>query len=464
MPIGGGQATASHRTGLVVKGKRALQKSAVSARDDNRTSASSKIEQAAGGRKLLVFDLGYTFEAVRQRSQEAQILYRDLDGYFAHVWNVHPFATLLTSDSWGPRFGRPATYELAPRHTVIEGKVGRFAWLKGLFPLNFLLSQADLFFRLRSLIKRENINVIRAPGPLYEGLFALALARATGIPLVVRVGANNDKHFETTGTPMEPRLMRSRKIEKIVERFVFRRADLVAGANQDNLDFALANGASPERSTLFRYGNLVDPRHFEPPDKRGKATQALRDLGVESGKFILYVGRLTQIKQPEHVIEVLARLRSRGLDVKAVLAGEGPMKADLEKFARGLAVAEDVVMPGSLDQGQLALLYPEAAAVISPHTGRALAEAALGGAPVVAYDVDWQSEVIETGKTGFLIDHGNIEEMSEAAYSLLTDPARAKKLGSALREHVLEMLDPEQLNEHERQEYGKLLARFSAAR
>jgi glycosyltransferase involved in cell wall biosynthesis len=121
-------------------------------------------------------------------------------------------------------------------------------------------------------------------------------------------------------------------------------------------------------------------------------------------------------------------------------------------------------MPGSVDQGQLALLYPEAAAVISPHTGRALAEAALGGAPVVAYDVDWQSEVIETGKTGFLIDHGNIEEMSEAAYSLLTDPARAKKLGSALRQRVLEMLDPEQLNEHERQEYGKVLARGSRRR
>jgi glycosyltransferase involved in cell wall biosynthesis len=281
---------------------------------------------------------------------------------------------------------------------------------------------------------------------------------------VVRIGANHDKHFETTGKPIEPRLMRSRAFEKLVERFVFRRADLVAGANQDNLDFALANGASPERSTLFRYGNLVDPRHFEPANKRGSPAAALRNLGVRRGEFLLYVGRLTQIKQPEHVIEVLARLRSRGLELKAVLAGEGPMQADLAKLAGKLGVADEVVMPGSLDQGQLALLYPSAAAVISPHTGRALAEAGLGAAPVVAYDVDWQGEVIETGKTGILVEHGNLEAMSEAAYSLLSDPDAARELGSALRKRILDMLDPAKLNDHERQEYGKLFARFSVRR
>src|SRR4051794_34192098 len=80
-------------------------------------------------RKLLVLDLAYTLEQVQQRGQARQILYRDLGGFFDHVWSVHPFATLLTSDGWGRRYGRPEIFELAPRHTVIEGKVGRFSWL-----------------------------------------------------------------------------------------------------------------------------------------------------------------------------------------------------------------------------------------------------------------------------------------------------------------------------------------------
>jgi len=408
-------------------------------------------------RKLLVLDTNYTLEAIRERQIEQSVTCRDLDGFFAHVWSVHPFATLVTSDRWGPRYGKPETYELAPRHTIIEAKVGRFGRLRWAFPLNFLLSQVDLFARLRGLIRREEISVIRAASPLYVGLFGWLLARSTGIPLVVRVGGNHDKFFETTGRPIEPRLMRSRKVEKRVERFVFSRADLVAGANQDNLDFALANGARPERSTLFRYGNLVDSRHFVLPAERESDDAFLNQLGVEPGKFLLYVGRLEPIKQADHVIEVLAAVRRRGLDVKAVLAGDGTMRADLEERARRLGIADHVVFAGNVGQVGLAQLYPASAAIVSPHTGRALTEAALSEAPVAAYDVDWQSELIETGVTGILVPHGDVTALADATAQLLAEPQTARRVGANLRRRALDVLDPRALDEHERSEYRKLL-------
>src|SRR5206468_3131975 len=123
---------------------------------------------------------------------------------------------------------------LAPRHTVIEGKFGRFAWLRWLAPVNFLFGQLNLFVDLLRLIRRERISAIRVPSPLYTGLFGLALARLAGIPLVMRVGANHDELRALTGKPIEPRLLRSRRLEKIVEKFTLSRADLVAGANQNN--------------------------------------------------------------------------------------------------------------------------------------------------------------------------------------------------------------------------------------
>ena len=413
-----------------------------------------------GGRKLLVLDTSYTLEMVRQRHLEAPILCRDLGGFFEHVWSVHPFATLLTSDEWGPRFGKPNIYELAPGHTVIEGKVGRFPALKTLFTINFLLGQIGLFFYLRSFIRAKGIRVIRAGSPLYLGLFGWALARFCGIPLVIRVGGNHDKAFEATGLPMEPRLMRSRRIEKIVERFVFRRADLVAGANQDNLDFALANGATPDRSTLFRYGNLIDERHLAEPAGRPKDDDYLAQFGVTPGNFLLYVGRLEPVKQPDHVVETLAAVRRRGFDVKAILAGDGRMRSALTEQARALGVGDAIVFAGNVGQDRLAELIPLAAAVVSPHTGRALAEAALGAAPVVAYDIDWQGELIEDGVTGILVPHGAAGQMADGVNRLLSDPAHARRLGNALRQRALTMLDPSKLDEHERQEYRKLLARF----
>jgi glycosyltransferase involved in cell wall biosynthesis len=409
-------------------------------------------------RKLLVLDTSYTLEMIQQRKLEHSVTCRDLDGFFDHVWSVHPFASLLTSDAWGPRFGQPSVTHLAPRHTIIEGKVGRFAALRRFFPLNFVLSQLELLRYLRRLVRRENISVMRVGSPLYLGLFGLALKWLTGVPMVIRVGGNHDKIFETTGKSIEPRLLRSRRIEKIIEKFVFPRADLVAGANQDNLDFALANGARPDKSTLFRYGNLIDARHLLDPADRPSNPDVLAALGLEPRKFLLYVGRLEPVKHPDHVVEILAEVRRRGFAVKAVLAGDGRMRLGLQQRAAELGVADALVLTGNLDQERLALLFPLAAAVLSPHTGRALTEAALGAAPVVAYDIDWQGEMILDGETGRLVQHGDLRAMAEATAELLADPARAADLGRRLRELARTMLDPQALDDHEREQYARLIA------
>lgn len=411
-------------------------------------------------RKLLVLDTSYTLEMVRERGLERPILYRDLDGFFEHVWNVHPFATLVTSDKWGPRYGAPQSYELAPGHTIIEGKVGRFSWLKWFPPLNFLLAQGDLFLRLFRLVKRERIAAIRAPSPLYTGLFGLMLARLAGIPLVIRVGANFDELRQSTGKPVEPRLFRSVWAEKKVERFVLPRADLVAGANQNNLDFALANGARPERSTLFRYGNLIDPRHFEDPATRTIDRTILKELGVEPKRFVITVGRLEETasaKHPDDVIRVLEWLLRRGAQVKAVIVGDGPLRPAVVDFARELGVEKSVVMAGSRSQEWLSQVFPQAAVHICPQAGRALSEAALAATPTVAYDIDWQSELIHSGETGFLVPYRDWKAMAEAAEILLNAPARADALGQSLRNEALKMLDPEALTRHEQQAYRKLL-------
>ena len=418
--------------------------------------------RTAGGtspRKLLVLDTSYTLEAVIERKLQSSVTCRDLEGFFDHVWTVHPFATLLTSDGWTARYGRAVSTPINERHTFIEGKVGRFAGLKRLFLLNFLIGQVGLLLSLCRLVRTESISVVRVGSPLYLGLFGLALKYLTGVPLVIRVGANHDKTFETTGEPMEPRLMRSRRIEKIVERFVFPRADLVAGANQDNLDFALANGGRPERSTLFRYGNLIDARHLVPPAERAVDHAALASLGIEPRKFLLYVGRLEPVKHPDDVIATLAAVRAHGHAVKAVMAGDGRMRAALETQATDAGLAEAVIFTGNLDQERLALLFPLAAAVISPHTGRALSEAALGAAPVVAYDLDWQGEIIETGVTGMLVPAGDWRGMADATMCMLDDPDKASALGAALRDRALNMLDARALNEHECEQYRQVIAR-----
>lgn len=407
-------------------------------------------------RRLLVIDASYALEAIRERRLEASVTCRDLDGYFEHVWTVHPFATLVSSEAWGERFGRPQTYQLASRHTMIEARVGISRRLAPLGVLNFLASQFDLLVRLVALCRRERISVVRAGDPLYVGLLGWAVARLSGVPLLVRVGGNHDKVFATTRQPIMARLFRKRSVEKAVERFVFSRADAVAGANQDNLDFALANGARPERATLFRYGNLIDPLHFVPPDARSDATPLLAELGLTPGAFLLYIGRLEPVKHPDDVVRVLAHVVAQGHDVRALLVGDGSMRPALGALARELGVADRVEFAGNRDQSWLASVIPHAALVVSPHTGRALSEVALGGVPVVAYDVDWQGEVVRSGVTGELVPHGDVDALGARAAALLADRSRARALGDALRALMRDMMDPARLDEHERATYRAL--------
>ncbi|HEX2763430.1 MAG TPA: glycosyltransferase [Allosphingosinicella sp.] len=414
--------------------------------------------------RLLVLDAAYTLEMIRDRGQERSILSRDLDGYFDHVWNVHPFATLLSGSSAVTACGPPIWHELGPRHTFVEGQAGRFRALRALFPINFLIGQAALLLQLRNLVKREGISAIRAGDPLYLGLFGWALARLTGAAFLIRVNGNNDKVRETTGKPIFPRLLRSAKLEKRIERFVFPRADLIFAPNENNADFAVANGARRDATRIVNFGSLLGEEHFAEPAARPSAAADLEALGLEANNFLLCIGRLEQPKYPDHVIETLAEVRALRPGLKALFVGDGTLREELRRLAERLGVAESVAFAGNRDQQFLSRIIPEAAVVLSPSTGRALSEAALGAVPVVAYDTDWQKDMVETGVTGILVPYRDRKAMAEATARLLRDPGFAREMGAAIRRRALAMLDPQAGMAAERKAYQGLFARLGGGK
>jgi len=409
---------------------------------------------------LLVLDSSYSLEDIRKRGMIQSVTCRDLDGYFNHVYTVHPFASIVTSTDWAKKYGKPDWHILNSSHTFIEGKVGRFSFLKSIFPLNFLFSQLGLMYDLRKLIKKEKIEVIRVGDMLYLGLFGWVLSKLCRIPFVIRVGGNHDKIFESTGQPIQKRLFFNRKIEKKVENFVFPRAHLVAAVNQDNLDFSIANGARKKYSTIFRYGNLLDENHFVLPVNRKEGLSLLKEHNLLPKSFLICIGRLEKVKHPDEIIKVLANVRSSGHDVKAVLVGDGTMKEELLRLSKELDVENYVVFVGNRDQDWLSRVLPLAGVVISPLTGRALSEAALASVPVVAYDIDWQGELIENAKTGFLVPYMDLEKFSAATERSLTDNNLAERMACNLRDRAMDMLDPVKLNNHEISQYEALKKRF----
>jgi len=345
---------------------------------------------------------------------------------------------------------------------MIEGTVARSAGLEAFPRLNFALAQLALMFELRRLVRQHNVSIVRAGDPYYLAILGLLIARSEHLPMVVRVNGNYDHVYAATGATAYPRLLPSRAIEKRIEHFVFSRSDLVAAGSVDNLNFVLDNGGRPDNSTIFGYGTWIDPMHFDQEPESRASSRA--ELGFGNRPFVIMVSRLEPVKHPDDALHAMALAKEREPDLAIVFVGDGSMRAEMEATAAELGIADDVRFVGNRGQAWIADALTSATVVLSPLTGRALVEACLSGTPVVAYDVEWHSEIVTHGETGLLVPFRDIEAMANAMCDLIADPPLAATLGQKARAATLHAMDPAKAMEHERSEYRKLLARRGIGR
>lgn len=405
------------------------------------------------GNKLLVLDGAYTLEGVRRRGLEHSITVRDLGGFFEHVWNVHPLVGADPTE--GGSVGALRSERFTDRHTFVEAHVGRFRSLRRLRILNLLISQLSLLWYLVRLVRRERISAIRVGDPYYLGIIGWFLARVGRMPLIVRVNGNYDAIYAATGQLAYPRLIRSRRIEKWMDRFVLQRADLVLAPNRDNLGYALANRAREDRSHVVAFGGLVDPCHFTEPAGRGSVRD---ELQIGSVTFLISLGRLEPVKYPQDVLDAFLLVAAGSPGLHLVMIGDGRLRGSLAARAMNEGKAEFVHLVGNRSQEWIACALVDAAVVVAPMAGRALVEASLSRTPIVAYDVEWHPELIESGRTGMLVPFRDVSALANAIIDLLADPDRAAAIGGSAREVALGTMAPEAITDQERSLYEGLLA------
>ena len=435
---------------------------------DRSTSASGRRRRARAGailnggrstqvsdRNLLVLDAAYSLRLVNERQLEQPILARDLDGFFDHVWTVHPLVGASPEHCEADAFGAPRRTRLRKRHTVVEGPIARYRSLRRFPALNFLLAQLSLFRCLNRLVRRQGISVITAQDPFYLGLLALVLARSNSVPFTVTIVANYQAMSETSG-PIFPRLLRWHFLERRLQRLVLSRADSVAVGSADNLRYALANGVSEDRTVDVGCGDLIEPIHFSDPASRLGVRE---ELEVGDRPLVVFVARLVPVKHPFDVLDVLDHARRTIPDLAALFVGDGDLRPDLERRAQELGLQEDVIFAGVRDQSWIARALANAAVVVSPVTGRALIEAALSATPIVAYDTEWQPEFITDGLTGVIVPHRDTAAMAAAVSRLVLDRPAATTLGANARAMALRVMDPGRSIESRQRHYEQVLAR-----
>lgn len=161
------------------------------------------------------------------------------------------------------------------------------------------------------------------------------------------------------------------------------------------------------------------------------------------------VGRLSPEKGHEDLVRLAELLTRQGVDFEIHIAGEGTARAALEQLIREKKQDRRVFLRGFVSQP--ALFMQEMDLLV--HTARwegfgfVLVEAMAQGRPVIAYDAGSTREIVEHGKTGYIVPMADVEQLAEAVKQL-QNPGRRYMMGLAAIERVKQhFLWEDKLNE-----------------
>ncbi len=153
---------------------------------------------------------------------------------------------------------------------------------------------------------------------------------------------------------------------------------------------------------------------------------------AERPKRIVYLGRLKKYKRIENPILALPKVLARVQGAEYWIVGEGDFRGELERIASRTGVADHVRFPGYVGGRDKVKLLQESRvlAYTSPKEGWGLSviEAGACATPVVASRSPGLRESVVDGKTGFLVEHGDIDELAAKIITLLTDDALASSM------------------------------------
>ena len=284
-----------------------------------------------------------------------------------------------------------------------------------------LAADAKAFIALVAMIKREKPDVIHTHTAKAGVLGRLAAILAAGDALTVHTFHGHLLHGYFSGWKT--------KLVIAIEKFLAARTDvLIAVGNEVKEDLLAAGIGTRDQYKVF-FPGLPTPPVIDKESAR-------KAIGLDSDAiYCTFVGRLTQIKRPDRLLDVAAASMKRGLDLHFLVAGEG----ELFEVSKERAEKENLpitFLGWRTDIDQI-FAASDIAILTSDNEGipLTLIQAAFAGIPIVATKVGSIADIVVDGETGFLTS-SQPGAMASAISALVTDEDLRYELGSVGRAHA----------------------------
>lgn len=162
---------------------------------------------------------------------------------------------------------------------------------------------------------------------------------------------------------------------------------------------------------------------------------------------IVTVARLNYTKGHAYLLEAIAALVGRGVDLRYSIAGSGPYREEIQAKICELGLEQHVTMLGSISEGEVLALLQSAdiLALTSFGLGEAapvaVMEAMSCAIPVVCSRIGGTADMIESGVDGFLVNQQDVDDIAKTIDRLARDPALRKRIGGEARRTAVSKFD-----------------------
>jgi len=178
---------------------------------------------------------------------------------------------------------------------------------------------------------------------------------------------------------------------------------------------------------------------FNQPAELPSKDVLRQELGLV-GQVLVSAGRLVPWKGFALLIEIISELKNTYPDLQLLIIGDGPEEIKLERKIESLNLAKQIKLLGRLPQVEL-LQYLKAVDGFVLNTSyeglsHQLLEAMWCGTPIITTEVGGNPELIENGRTGWLVAYNNHDEWRETIEELLTNTSLASYLAEQAKQKV----------------------------
>ncbi len=170
--------------------------------------------------------------------------------------------------------------------------------------------------------------------------------------------------------------------------------------------------------------NFIDLDEF----KKFNKDHFKKAIAPADEKVLMHTSNFRKVKRIEDVVEIFYRVQQQ-IPAKLLLVGDGPERMKAEQLCRELGISHDVRFLGKQDAvGELLavtdlFLMPSE----SESFGLAALEAMACEVPVISSNAGGIPEININGKTGFMSDVGDVEDMAKNALYILNDKERLQE-------------------------------------